>query len=77
MKEKGLIFGIFRPIDLIIFTNGIGISCILLMLFASLEDSSTFMSIVAVFPAIICTILVMPLKKHHNVLENIKSFIKK
>ena len=77
MEEKKLIIGIFRPIDLVIFLNGVCVTFILLVVFSSLENSNSFMTIVAILPAVICTLLVMPLKKYHNVLEAIKHGIKK
>ncbi len=77
MNNKKLIFGIFRPIDLVIFISGVCATTILLIIFMSLENSNSIMTIISLLPAIICTLLVMPLKKNHNVLSAICHFIKK
>lgn len=42
-----------------------------------LENSNSIMTIISLLPAIICTLLVMLLKKNHNVLSAICHFIKK
>ena len=52
-----LIFGYFRPIDLIIFAIGVSISFILLLVLQE-EMSNTG----------ICTLLVLPIPYQHNVL---------
>ena len=73
-KEK-LILGIFRPIDLVIFISGLCISILLIIVFSSMENTN--LMIIAPIPVLICTFLVMPIKKHHNVLCAIKELLKK
>jgi len=62
-----LIFSYFRPVDLIIFLVGLGITFLLLMIFQG-NLSNIWVSIVMLLPAGICTFLVMPVAHHHNVL---------
>ena len=77
MNNKKLIFGIFRPADLVIFISGVCVTIILLIIFMNLENSNSIMTILSLLQFIICTILVMPLKTNHNVLDAICHFIKK
>ena len=60
-----LIFGLFREIDLIIFLSGVGVTFLLLMILP-LED--TTMAIIAVAPALMCSLLVAPIPNYHNVM---------
>ncbi len=60
-----LIFGLFRTVDLIIFSIGVGITFILLMI---LPMESTVVAIIALAPALVCSLLVAPLPYYHNVL---------
>ena len=76
-ERKKLFFGIFNKMDLIIFINGICISSILLIMFAGMDNSSSILTIISILPAVICTILVMPLKNSHNVLSAVKKIFKK
>lgn len=62
-----LIFGYFRPIDLIIFAIGVGTSFILLLVLQE-EMSNTGLAIATLIPAGICTLLVLPIPYQHNVL---------
>ena len=62
-----LILGYFRPIDLIIFLIGVGISFILLLIFQN-EMSNTWLAVGTLLPAGICTLLVIPIPYQHNVL---------
>ncbi len=77
MNDKKLFLGIFNKTDMIVFISGICISLILLIIFAYMENSSSLLTIISILPAVICTILVMPLKKNHNVLGAIKQILKK
>ena len=60
-----LIFGLFREVDLIIFLSGVGVTFLLLMILP-LED--TTMAIIAVTPALVCSLLVAPIPNYHNVM---------
>ena len=62
-----LIFGYFRPVDLIIFLTGVSISFLLMMIFQG-NVHEVWVSITLLLPAGICTFLVMPIAYHHNVL---------
>lgn len=64
-KKGELIFGLFRPFDLILLGTGIGISLILLMV---TQLSSTSSVIFVLAPGIICGFLVMPVPHYHNML---------
>lgn len=59
------IFGLFRPIDLIIFLTGLGVTFLLLIL---ISLDSTIMALIAVAPALVCSFLVAPIPHYHNVL---------
>ena len=69
-KKGKLIFNYFRPIDLIIFGVGIGITIILLMMFGAGELLQTILILI---PAIIGAFLVAPVPNHHNMLVFIGS----
>ena len=62
-----LIFGYFRTIDLIIFSIGVGITFLLLLIFQN-EMSNTLIAIATLIPAGIATLLVVPIPYQHNVL---------
>ena len=62
-----LIFGYFRPVDLIIFLTGVSISFILMMIFQG-NIHEVWVSLTLLAPAGFCTFLVMPVAHHHNVL---------
>ena len=76
MEKKRLIFGIFTKFDLCLYLCGIVTSFILIIVFSSMENSD-LLTILGFLPVIICTILVIPLKKNHNVLGAIKNLFKK
>lgn len=62
-----LILGYFRPIDLIIFSIGLGISLLLLIVLQNSMDN-TFVTILILLPFAICLLLVVPIPYQHNVL---------
>ena len=66
-KRGKLIFGYFRPIDLIILSIGIVASLILLAIFQN-EISETMIAIGVLLPVGIATLLVLPIPNQHNVL---------
>lgn len=62
-KKSLLILGVFDLFDLILFSSGIGISILLLLL---LNPSSLPVAIIDIAPALICGFLVMPIPNYHN-----------
>ena len=63
-KKSMLIFGIFNKSDLILFSIGIGISLLLLML---LPVDQLLYAILAITPGAIMALLVMPIPNYHNI----------
>lgn len=63
-KNGKLIFNVFRPFDLIMFLSGIGVSLLLLLI---ISPETLVSAIICLFPAIICTLLVIPVPNYHNV----------
>lgn len=64
-KKGTLIFGIFRPFDLILFSVGILITIILMMI---MPMSTTLQVILVILPAAISTFLIIPVPNYHNIL---------
>jgi len=64
-KKGGLILGIFRPFDLILFSTGVLITIILLMI---MPMNSTIEVVLVILPAAICTFLIIPVPNYHNML---------
>lgn len=64
-KKGQLIFGIFRPMDLILFGTGILITIILLLV-VPLE--STITAVIVLLPAVGTGFLVLPVPNYHNML---------
>lgn len=64
-KKGQLILGIFRKFDLILFVVGVLISVVLL---AFMPLTSTFVTILILLPAAICSFLVLPVPNYHNML---------
>ena len=64
-KKSMLIFGAFRPIDLIIFGCGIGATVLLLI---SLPLNELPILVVALSPVLVTGLLVFPVANYHNVL---------
>ena len=60
-----LIFNVFRPFDLILFSSGIVVSILLLLIFS---PTSIILGILCILPGLICGILVVPVGNYHNVL---------
>ena len=63
-KKSMLIFGLFQPIDLIIFGVGCGMTLLIAMI---LDVSSLANVIIALVPAGVASLLVMPVPNYHNV----------
>ncbi len=72
-KKGTLILNVFRPIDLGIFSSGIGVT---LLLLAFLPTTSLVATIIAIMPALICGMLVFPVPNYHNVLCALNSIYK-
>lgn len=64
-KKSMLIFGAFRPIDLIIFGCGIGATVLLLI---SLPLNELPILVLALSPVLVTGLLVFPVANYHNVL---------
>lgn len=64
-KKGTLIFNIFRPIDLGIFSSGVAVSLILL---AIVPSTNLLLVTIALLPVCICGLLVIPVPNYHNVL---------
>lgn len=65
-KKGQLIMGVFLPIDLAIFGIGLAVTFIGLIL-ASNFGTGTWVSILAILPAGVASILVFPFPNYHNV----------
>ena len=63
-KKGQLIFGLFTPLDLIIFGSGLFVTLFLVMV---LPMDKTWIAILSVTPGIICALLVAPVAHYHNV----------
>mgnify|MGYP004688227205 FL=1 len=72
-KRGTLIFNIFRPIDLIIFSVGAGLSLLLLMM---VESSNTILILLSCLPVGVTGLLVVPIPNYHNVLCAIQSVLR-
>jgi len=64
-KKGELIFGLFRPFDLIILSVGV---CITLFLLIFTELTNTMSVVIILLPALICGFLVLPVPNYHNML---------
>ena len=63
-KRSMLIFGLFAPIDLIIFSVGAGLTIILMLTFQANTLRDVFMILL---PLLISSTLVLPVPNHRNV----------
>ena len=72
-KKGTLILNMFRPIDLIMFGVGAGVSLLLLMIMPS---DNTIGILIACLPVGITGLLVVPIPNYHNVLCAIQSIFK-
>ena len=71
-KKSMLIFGLFNKFDLILFSTGLVVTLILLVV---LKLESIGVAILALLPGVICGFLVMPVPNYHNIRTIIKSAI--
>ena len=65
-KRGQYIFGLFRPVDLVIFGIGVGMTLLMIM-FMPMQE--TWAAIVAIIPGLIAALLVAPVAYYHNVLQ--------
>jgi len=65
-KRGKLIFGLFRPFDLGLFSGGVLTTFILV---AFLPLSSNWVTLLCLAPAVITAFLVMPIPNYHNMLN--------
>ena len=71
-KTGKLIFGMFKPFDLILFGTGVSITLIFMVL---LPLSSMLVTILILLPAFITGFLVVPVPYYHNMLNVISELI--
>ncbi len=71
-KKGQLILGMFRPFDLILFTSGVLISVLFMII---MPMTSTVMTIIILLPALITGFLVVPIPYYHNMLNVISELI--
>ena len=71
-KKSLLIFGLFKPFDLILFASGIAVTTLLLL---TLPVSKLPIAILAVTPALVAGFLVLPIPNYHNMINVIKNLI--
>ena len=64
-KQGQLIFGIFKPFDLILLSMGVLVSIAIL---AFVPISNTGLVILALAPGVVCGALVVPIPNYHNLL---------
>ena len=63
-KKSMLIFGVFTTFDLILFSVGIGVTILLLLI---VSPSSLLTACIDLAPAVICSFLVLPIPNYHNI----------
>ena len=62
-KKSMLIFGLFNQFDLIIFSSGVFVTLLMLLI---LPVESLPIAILAITPGLICGFLVLPIPNYHN-----------
>lgn len=72
-KRSRLIFGLFYPFDLVLFSSGVLVSIILMM---ALPIHQFKMAMISITPGCLCGMLVFPLPNYHNVLTGIMSIFR-
>ncbi len=71
-KQSLLIFGLFKPFDLVLLAVGVGVTLLLLVF---IPTTSLPITIMILLPALICGLLVVPIPNYHNVLTVIQELI--
>lgn len=74
-KKGQLIFSIFRPIDFGIFITGLSVTFIALIVLSNSGNGGTVYTILACVPAVICSLLVVPIPNYHNALVALQEII--
>ncbi len=69
-KRSMLIFGLFTPLDLILFLSGMVVTIILLL---TLPLENITITVIALAPGLICGFLVLPIPNYHNIRTILKS----
>lgn len=64
-KKGTLIFNIFRPFDLMLFSTGILVT---LLALAMVPSTNMLLVIIAMLPVLVTGILVFPMPNYHNVM---------
>ena len=64
-KKGQLIFGMFKPFDLMLLSIGVLISIAIL---AFVPISNTVLVLIALAPGVVCGALVVPIPNYHNLL---------
>ncbi len=72
-KRGTLIFNMFRPIDIIMFGVGAGLSLLLLMM---VQSDNTIVILLSCLPVGITGLLVVPIPNYHNVLCALQSILR-
>ena len=73
-KRGKYILSIFRPVDLAIFLTGLAITFAALIIMSNMKISG-WPIVLAVFPGLICTGLVVPMPNYHNIMVCIGEII--
>ena len=74
-KKSQLILGFFTLLDLILFSSGVGLTILLLMI---IKTASMIEMLLILLPALVTGLLVTPVPYYHNVLQfiiNVLEFI--
>ena len=74
-KKSQLILGFFTLLDLILFSSGVGLTILLLMI---IKTASMVEMLLILLPALVTGLLVTPVPYYHNVLQfiiNVLEFI--
>lgn len=66
-KKGELLFGIFMPVDLVIFLTGVGITLLALIIMSTTNTMDNVTSILGLLPALVAVMLVFPFPNYHNV----------
>ncbi len=65
-KKSEMILSMFTPVDLILFSAGVGLTIILIM---AIHTESIVGVFLLLLPALIASFLVFPIPNYHNVLQ--------
>ena len=71
-KKSMLMFGLFNTLDLIVFSSGVSLTLLLLLI---LPLQKLVVTIIAISPAMITGFLVFPIPNYHNTLRFLISFV--